>query len=387
MDQFMKLFPQADRCMVLLLEGENLVVRGQRCRYAEEPSTYPYSRTVVRRAMDEGIGILSEDVQDDRRFESSATLVSLNLHSLICVPLISPDGRRLGVIQVDRFRKGNPFRSEDLQLLATVCFQVAIVLDNAALHAEVLREERFRQELALAREIQQGFLPTDFEDLGNEGFELFACVHPAREVSGDLYDFRRLEDGRIAFFIGDVSGKGMPAALFMVAVRTLGRHLAAGGNRPADTLEKLNDSLSKDNPSGMFVTLAHGILDPKSGSVTLASGGHHLPLLRRASGTVEEVELRTGRLLGYTGMDLRLSDATFSLKHGDTLVFYTDGLIEAREPANREMFGNDRLHALVQKFDKGLSLADCADMARNAVQEFTQAKELQDDLTILLVRR
>src|SRR5437868_15375258 len=104
--QLLRLFPQAERCVVLLNEGENLVIRGQHCRYAEDPSQYPYSRTVVQRALAEGVGLLSEDAQSDQRFDASATLTSLNLRALMCVPLICPDGRRLGALQVDRFRPG-----------------------------------------------------------------------------------------------------------------------------------------------------------------------------------------------------------------------------------------------------------------------------------------
>jgi sigma-B regulation protein RsbU (phosphoserine phosphatase) len=387
MDQLMRLLPQADRCLVLMCEEDKLLVRGQRCRHQVDEHAYPYSRTVVQRALAEGIGILSEDVQGDQRFLNSATLTSLNLRSLICVPLITQEGKRLGVIQVDRFRQGTPFRSDDLHLLTTICMQVAIVLDNAALHAELLREERFRQELALAREIQQGFLPSEFEEFSRDGVQLFASVHPAREVSGDLYDFCRLDDGRLAFFVGDVSGKGMPAALFMVAVRTLARYLAAAGGSPADTLSTLNKSLVQSNPSGMFVTLVHGIYHPKTGEIILSSGGHHLPLIRRANGTVEELTQRTGRLLGYEGLDLRLKNMNLFLKPGDTLVFYTDGYTEARSPGDREMLGLERLREVVRQFDSSMSLSACAELAREKVLQFTRSKELQDDLTLFLLRR
>jgi serine phosphatase RsbU (regulator of sigma subunit) len=387
LDQLMHLFPQADRAMVLLLEGTRLVVRGQRCRHQQDAGAHPYSRTVVHHALDNGVGILSEDVQADRRFQSSATLTSLDLHSLLCVPLICQDGRRLGVIQVDRFRPGTPFRSDDLHLLTTVALQVSVVLDNAALHAELLREERLRQELALAREIQQGFMPCEFDEFPRQGFELFACVHPARVVSGDLYDFARLPDGRLAFFVGDVSGKAMPAALFMVAVRTLSRHLASSGGSPASTLTKLNEALAADNPSGMFVTLVHGLYRPETGEMVLASAGHPPPLLRRADGRVEEVALRPGRLLGYEGMELNLKDTTMTVPPGELLVFYTDGVTEARPAGGKELFGAGRLRDVVGTLDGSLSLPACADRVKAAVERFTSARELQDDLTLLLLRR
>src|SRR5262249_3482086 len=337
LEHLMQLFPQADRAMVLLCEKEKLVVRGQRCRRDEDATAYPYSRTIVKKALDDGVGILSEDVRADQRFLSSSTLTSMDLHSLLCVPLIGQEEKRLGVIQVDRFRRGLPFRSEDLHLLTTVCLQVAVVLELAALHAERLHEQRLQQELAFAQEIQQGFLPHGLEGFPQPPFEIAGRVFPARQVAGDLYDFLAVppvfagsptatwdRGNFLAFFIGDVSGKGMPAALFMVAVRTLCRHLAKASASPAQTLRLLNDTLAADNPSGMFVTLAHGLYDPGNGQVLLSSGGHPPPLLRRADGRVEEVALPTGRLLGFDDTDPKLADVSLKLAPGEMLTFYTD---------------------------------------------------------------
>src|SRR5262249_46958413 len=132
------------------------------------------------------------------------------------------------------------------------------VLQNAAYHAERLSEERLRQEIMMARDIQQQFLPSEFDLLGDSA-ELFARCHPAREVSGDLYDFFKLPDGRVAFFVGDVSGKGMPAALFMIAVRTLSRHLAPTASSAAELLQRLNLALASDNPTHLFVTRVYGV--------------------------------------------------------------------------------------------------------------------------------
>jgi serine phosphatase RsbU (regulator of sigma subunit)/pSer/pThr/pTyr-binding forkhead associated (FHA) protein len=387
LDQLIRLFPHADRAMVLLLEGDNLVIRGQRSRHQQEPGSHPYSRTIVQKALQEGVGILSDDVQGDHRFQASHTLAALDLRSLLCVPLIGQDGRRMGVLQLDRFRHGMPFRVEDLQLLTTVGLQVAVVLENAALHAEVLRKQRQDQELAMAREIQQGFLPAEFAQFKDAGFELYAHVSPAREVSGDLYDFFRLDDGRLVFFVGDVSGKGMPAALFMVAVHALCRHLASGADSPAATLVRLNNALAADNPSGQFVTVAHGLYEPGTGEVVLTSAGHPLPLIRHADGSVEPLAHRTGRMVGYEIPPLVLSDKRFTLAPGELLVFYTDGFTEAREPERKTMFGLDRLRQVVAGFDATQSLQTCADRARAAIDSFIRAPEQQDDLTLLLLRR
>ncbi len=387
LDHLLRLFPQADRGLVLLCEGDRLMLRALRGRRAAAGDSAPYSRTVVRRALEEGVGILSQDVTSDPKVALSQTLLNLNLRSFLCVPLIAPDGHRQGVIQLDGSTPGLSFRDEDLEVLTAIGLQVGVVLENAALHAARIEEEKLRQELAVAREIQQGYLPTDFADVGGADFELFARVHPAREVSGDLYDFFALPDGRLAFFVGDVSGKGMPAALFMVAVRTLARHLAPAAAGPADALGRLNDALATDNPSAMFVTMVHGLYDPRTGKVVLASGGHPRPLLRRADGSVQEVPVRNGRLLGYAPGGVGLTDMTLTLEPGETLVLYTDGFTEARGPDGVTMFGAARLSEALGGARAALPLDRCAEELRAAVERFTGTAELQDDLTLLMLRR
>lgn len=387
LEHLLRLFPQADRGMVLLCEGDRLKVRAQHGRHAKPAQDdYPYSRTIVRRALDEGVGLLSEDVGGDPHLVLSATMISLNLRSFLCVPLLGWESRRLGVIQLDCLRPGLAFSANDLELLTAVAIQVSTVLENATLHAERLREERLRQELRLAREIQQSFLPADFELFEDGDPELFARVHPAREVSGDLYDFLRLHDGRLAFFLGDVSGKGMPAALFMIAVRTLIRHLAPSANSPSDLLYRLNRALTDDNPTALFVTLLHGIYDRADGSVLLASGGHPPPLLRRPDGRVEAVSLPPAMLLGSVA-EPRISDTNLSLERGETLILYSDGFTEAFTPDRKEMFGRERLCEVLGGPNTLLSLEACAEQASAAVQRFSGQTELQDDQTLLLLRR
>ncbi|HKB40297.1 MAG TPA: SpoIIE family protein phosphatase [Gemmataceae bacterium] len=386
LEQLFILFPQADRGMVLLGDQDQLNVRAQRSRSQGAAADYSYSRTVVNKALEEGVGILSEDVRGDTRFTSSTTVMGLNLSSLLCVPLISHDRRRLGVIQLDCSRPGARFNQEDLELLTTLSLQVVLVLDNAALHAEALREQRLHHELAMAREIQEDFLPTDFQPLGDSPFELFAKVSPAREVSGDLYDFFPLGQ-RLAFLVGDVAGKGMPAAMFMVRVLTLCRQLASDRDTPAQTLTKLNTALAASNRTGLFVTMAYGVYDPATGGLTLASGGHPLPLLRRRDGTVEEVPVAPGRLLGAVAVDPGVRDYALTLAPGETVALYTDGFVESRRAERKEMFGPERLKQTLGGPRAGLSLAACYEEARKAVERFTNSPEQQDDLTLLLLRR
>jgi sigma-B regulation protein RsbU (phosphoserine phosphatase) len=387
LEQLLKLLPQADRILVILCEEDKLIVRAQRTRRTKELSERSFSRTIVRRALDEGIGLISEDLQSDQRYEPSHSITSLDLHSVICVPMISTGGRRLGVIQVDRFCKGFGFRVEDLHLLTAIGMIVTVVLENVSLHAEKLREERLMQELAMARDIQEGYLPDELEGFPHANFEIVGRVFPARQVAGDFFDFVKTPSGKLAFFIGDVSGKGMPAALYMIAVRTLCRHVVKECDRPAQLLAKLNVELADNNPTCMFVTLAHGLYEPATGHVLLASAGHPAPFLRRVDGSVEQVTLKPGRLLGYSADLLKFPEIELTLEPGETLCFFTDGILEARTGTERTMFGMERIAALVQEFTAAHSLAESTNAAKLTIDRYTGSKELQDDLTLLLLRR
>jgi serine phosphatase RsbU (regulator of sigma subunit) len=394
LDHLLSLFPQADRGLVLLCQDDQPDgLRLAECRVRNKdnsqahkpPADFPYSRTLVRRALEAGEGILSEDIESDVELHVS-TLLALKIRSLLCVPLVCKDGRRLGVLQLDNARRGAAFRAEDLELLTAIALQAAVVLDNAALHAERLRDERLRVEVAMARDIQTGYLPSEFPS-GEAGFELFARVEPAHEVSGDLYDFFPLQDGRLAFCVGDVSGKGLPAALFMVAVHALFRHLAQTETGPAETLRRLDTALAADNSAGKFVTLACGVYDPPSGEMVLATAGHPPPLLRRPDGQVEPVAVSGGLPLGYGEVGAGLADTRRMLAPGETLILYTDGFTEGRDPGFRDLFGEARLREALGGPRTELPLAACADEARAAVQHFTGGSAPQDDLTLLLLRR
>lgn len=387
LEQLMVLFPNADRGLVVLGDGETLDLRAETSRRPDDNRILPFSRTIVRKALEEGVGLLSDDVQRDQRFSPSITLTSLELQSVLCAPMITAEGKRLGVIQIDRSGKGFVFGMDDLQLLTAIASQVCVVLENAALQAERLKEDRLLREVALAREIQEGFLPDDLDGSGSDAFEILGRVFPAQQVAGDFYDFFPVAEGRFAFAIGDVSGKGIPAALFMGNCRTLCRYLAQEGLPPAQVMAKLNSALAIDNPACMFVTLIYGVYDPATGDVTLASAGHPPPLLRRADGSAHEIPIPGGRLLGYPGPQSPFAEHRLVLQPGDTLVFFTDGLVEARSAADKSLFGLDRVAALVRSFADEQSLADWAEEARDQVAKFLGGPSLSDDLTLLLLRR
>jgi sigma-B regulation protein RsbU (phosphoserine phosphatase) len=152
-------------------------------------------------------------------------------------------------------------------------------------------------------------------------------------------------------------------------------------------LIKLNAELADDNPSCMFVTLAHGLYQPETGEVVMASGGHPPPVLRRANGQAEIVALKPGRLLGYSNSVQNFPEVRLKLEPGDTLFYYTDGVLEARGPDHKTMFGPERIRDLVRDFLPTRLLSECAEAAKVAIDLFTGSTEVQDDLTMLLLRR
>jgi serine phosphatase RsbU (regulator of sigma subunit)/CHASE1-domain containing sensor protein len=240
------------------------------------------------------------------------------------------------------------------------------------------------QELRVARGIQHALLPKALPEL--EGWEIASHYRPAREVGGDFYDFLRLEDGRVGFVIGDVSGKGIAAALVMANTQSVLRAVAhRGGIAPEQVLAEANEVLcAYIPPTNMFVTCFYAILDPESGRLRYANAGHDLPYLQRHGEGVRELRV-TGVPLGLMpGMGYEEKETT--LKKGDSILFYSDGLVEAHDPKG-EMFGFPRLRKLVSADGAG-SGEELVDFLLKELYSFTGQKWAQeDDITLLTLRR
>ena len=380
----MALFPQASRALVIYPGPTDPAIRASKQRHQLRLEGYGFSRSVTRQVLERGVAILAEDA---RQLGANATLATLGIRSLLCVPLITHSGRAFGVIELDRFELGCPFNAEDLHLLTAIALQVSTVIENATLHHELLENQRIQQDLALAREIQQGFLPQEPPSLSAGRFELTGSLYPAYEVSGDFYDFVPLDERRLALVVADVSGKGMPAALLMTMVRVLVRQLAETISSPSQILSGLNAALVRDNPKFMFVTVMLGIYDVASGVCTLARGGHPPALIRRQSGIVSQVSSPNGTLLGIESPYPQLADTSLSLDPGDTLLFYTDGVTEAVAGDGEELFGTQRLESLFGQAQVDQPLAEWVRSAREEIRRFSNSDGLQDDVTLLLLRR
>lgn len=242
-------------------------------------------------------------------------------------------------------------------------------------------KERIGTELAMAKQIQEGVLPSIFPAFPDRPeFDIYASMDPAKEVGGDFYDFFLIDDDHLALVMADVSGKGVPGALFMMASKIILQTNAMQGGSPAEILSRMNRAVCRNNPMEMFVTVWLGILEISTGKLVAANAGHEYPVIRRADGTFEMFKDRHGFVIG--GMDgIRYKEYSLQLEPGEKLFLYTDGLPEATD-AEEKMYGTERMIEALNKHAKETPDEILASMHR-AVDDFVGGAEQFDDLTML----
>jgi predicted ester cyclase len=280
--------------------------------------------------------------------------------------------RRSGEIPAPERDQSPPFW-DDLTRNLTWRFRVA----------EAQEQERIEQELQVARRIQQASLPKEVPE--PEDWQIIPYYQPAREVGGDFYDFFELEDGRVGVVVGDATGKGVPAALVESATSSMLRAVAQalGSSSPGEVLAQVNETLLSRIPPNMFVTCFYAIVVPKSGRLRYANAGHDLPYLRRRSGEDAEELRARGMPLGLMP-EMSYEEKEASLRVGDSVLFYSDGLVEAHDP-KREMFGFPRLRRLVAEHTEESSLVA---FLMDELRSFTgDGWEQEDDITLVTLRR
>ena len=300
----------------------------------------------------------------------------------LVVPLVS-QGELIGLLNLGSRLSDQDYSTDDRRLLDSLAAQAAPALRVGQLVREqeiqARQHERIEQELEVARLIQQNFLPRELPDLA--GWAISAHYKPAREVGGDFYDVIELDGGRVAFVVGDVTDKGVPAAMVMAATRSILRATSQRQSSPAAVLRRANDLLCPDMPPKMFVTCLFAVLDPLTGVLRYANAGHNLPCVRTASGSVE---LRaTGMPLGLMP-EMEYDEKEAVLEPGECLLLYSDGLVEAHDPGG-EMFGFPRLRELM-----GLSTASTSPVEGLLAEldRFTgSAWEQEDDITLVALER
>jgi serine phosphatase RsbU (regulator of sigma subunit)/anti-sigma regulatory factor (Ser/Thr protein kinase) len=301
----------------------------------------------------------------------------------LAIPLVS-QGELIGLLNLGPRLSEQDYSADDRALLNNLATQAAPALRVAQLvrqqQSEIQTRERLEQELRVARLIQQTLLPKEVPAL--PGWQIAAYYQPARAVGGDFYDFLTFADGRVAIVIGDVTDKGVPAALVMATTRSILRGAAVDLVSPGKVLERANDLLHPDIPAKMFVTCLYAVLEPATGRLRYANAGHDLPY-RRGAGGVSELRA-TGMPLGLMpGMQYEEKETT--IVPGDRVLFYSDGLVEAHN-SRRAMFSFPRLQELMGTYQSGDS--SLIDYLLGQLAAFTGSDwEQEDDVTLVTLER
>lgn len=378
----------AERGFVMLREGNGQLsfqaARGIDHQTINDPA-FQVSRSVIEKVALEGAPIMTFDAQTDSRFNMRQSVTLLGLRSVLCVPLIIKN-TILGVIYVDNRLHAGAFSQSDLDLLSAIASTAAIAIENARLYKIAVEKGRLERELQMARQVQVSFLPTATPRLA--GWEVAARWWPARQVSGDYYDFIPISRNQLGLVIADVSDKGMPAALFMALTRSIIRASMDPSVAPARGIEHANRLLYSDSANGMFVTLFYTSLNPVSGEITYVNAGHNPALLCRCNPATRQVQItwltKTGMALGIDP-ESPFQQNTIRLETGDMLVLYTDGIVDAQNPQGLP-FGNERLFSVVAR-DGCSSAEEIVASLETTLAAFSQNSEPVDDITLLVLRR
>ena len=367
----------ASRGVLMTVEDGELRVR------ASKGAGFRISSRVRDLVLKEKRSLLVRDAMQHEAFAASQSIVQQQVRSVLAVPLQAED-RVSGLIYLDSPGFIQEFTTEDLNLLTVMGNMAAIRIEHARL-IEVEQAERLRaQELEHAAQIQQSILPHQFPAFPDrKDFELHAAMVPAKHVGGDFFDFFLLGEDHLGFVVGDVSGKGVPAALFMAVSRTLLRATAQHHASPSECLAYMNTTLASQSDSAMYTTVFYGILNTRTGELKFANGGHNRPYVLSPDGTVRSLSDESGPIVGI--MDGFTYDTYNSkLARGEMLILYTDGVTEARDKAE-EFFGEKRLeNHLAQQAGKPAD--QVVANLHAAVYDFALGHEQSDDITVLALR-
>ncbi|HML22420.1 MAG TPA: SpoIIE family protein phosphatase [Aggregatilinea sp.] len=345
----------------------------------------------IRLKMGEGIaGHVAEtgrvvnilDAYADPRFNPAVDQsTGFRTRSILAAPLVNPQQTIIGVVQVLNKRDG-AFNARDERLLAALASQAAISIENARLYQQEIHQRVLQRELEMAHGIQASFLPEQIPHV--DGWEICDFWEPVRGVAGDFYDFYPLEDGRLALTIADVSGKGVPAALFMALSVTVLRFGVSLNLPPAEVIRRANESIIASQRSRMFATVLLGYLETETGMLQFASAGHNPGLLYRAAEQRCDYITASGVAVGvFPNVDF--AENNVRIEHGDILVLYTDGITEAIN-ADEEEFGEERLEALLMEHCDMAAGELCGTIVE-AVSAFAEGRALVDDATLVVIKR
>jgi phosphoserine phosphatase RsbU/P len=374
----------AERGAILLLDTQDrLVVRAAQDldHHMIEGATFQTSRNIVQEVAKSGIPRLINDASSGPEGARFQSVVLHHLRSILCAPL-KVRGAVQGVLYVDHRVDAGVFTEDDLELLDAFAGQAAIAIENARMYEELGRQERQRRELEIARSIQASLMPSELPSI--PGFEVAAACVPAYHVGGDFYDAIPQTSGELVLALGDVSGKGVPAALLMGMVRTLLRSEVGRASSLAEALRHCNHVLFSDfSRTGMFATLFLGRIDPVTAELTYVNCGHCEPILWRNHD--QRFEFLTGDALPLGILDeFETTEARVTLTPGDILVTYSDGFSEAKAPGV-DRFGITRI-ADVMRANSTASAREVLDRIGAEVDRFVHPEPQSDDQTMIVLR-
>lgn len=332
---------------------------------------------------EKGEPIIVPDVNSDPRFYAKVDqLTGFTTRSILAVPL-KVKGEVIGVAEVLNRLDGESFTEDNLELFSTFCRQVALAIENAKVHQYRLEQQRLQQQLEAAHIIQQSFMPQSIPHSPDERVQLFGKNIPATSVGGDLFDVLALDNNCLGFAIGDVSGKGIPAALYMARLVSDLRYYSRLKGDAVETMNAINKLLLERSRGGMFVTLQYMTLDCRSGRLSIVNGGH-LPalLINRQKRTIQWLQTPSGLPLGILP-DTGFETFTIQLIPDDYIVMFTDGVIETKNRRG-SFFSRERLEKIVN--EPWSSPVQVVELIIERVLEFSQGLPQQDDITILAFR-
>ena len=310
---------------------------------------------------------------------------SLGAASVMVAPLLYAK-QNMGVLALANSRMGSPFSQNDFVVFKSITEQSAFALYNAIIYSEANEKKRLDHDLAIARDIQRILLPAEAPIVN--GFEISGMNVPARQVSGDYFDYIKVDDERLGVAIADVSGKGIPASLIMAICRSVLRSQAIGNPSPADVLQKVNRQLYPDIKEDMFISMAYLVLDHVRGGVTLARAGHDAPLLYQQKSQTLTPLKTPGMVVGIDSGDVfdRLTtDVAVPLERNDCILLYTDGITEALDNEGNE-FGLERTIASVQSSAIEGAQAIVTRLIDD-LRSFVGSTPQNDDITMIAIRK
>ena len=393
-DTLFQVFRQADRCFIILTDEANpsrLIPKVLKTRRPQDEQNARFSRTIVKRCLESGEAFTADDASRSDAVGMSQSVVDFRIRSVMCVTLIGLSGKPFGVVQLDTQDRAKKFNRDDLSLLWCVANQAAIAMENAKMHQRALQEANARAardaDMNLAKQVQSSFLPEFEPNIGS--YTCKAYYKSAQEVGGDYYGYTELSGGRLAVAIGDVAGKGVPAALIMGKVSSETRFWLLTEPDVAEAVSKINTVLYPTlEKLCKFVTFEIVVIDPVSHKMVVVNAGHMMPLLLPGDGAeIRDVvsDEITGLPLGVTD-DVPFESREFEINPGDTLLLYSDGVSEAMS-VKGDQFGMPAIKKVLSD-NLGSTPAEIVQKMVEALDKHAAGREYpHDDITIVCIGR